>query len=800
MKGSTLRTLAAAAALTLIASQALAATYHVNPRAASTTGSGADSSTNAFLRFGQADSVAQPGDMIRVLGGVYAKGPRPLRSGTAGSYITYASYPTVNKANVTITASATNVHGDATSNALVLFRDYISVRGFTFTGGGCEFATKGINAGAAHFDSVAWCSFLPADSTSGSFSFGYSSYCPTCPETASDNVFYRNTIKVGATTIRCEGADCSQTGGNGQRAFRNVIRGNLMSFTPPASNSEACLYWEGMTDHVVDSNTVWLTHKAGTSATLAFWKLYVAKRNRFSDNHWRIQQTVSGRNSYFYMRDSSQFNKFTRDTFNVVGPYTAIVLLNNTGAETDAYQIETKGNRWHRCVFRNPWGEGPQFYNAYAHDDTVSYCTFISRSNTHLIDSKRIAGTVVIDHNTFADSAANAPGVIITTPTNCPSCFTGTLKLTNNLFYHKDTTGTGNSNLRLKVMPAKFYADNNYFALRKTSTISGTSFGMASVAFDSADASGNLIGSLRYSRPDSITYRRATGISTYSNPDPLVVTDFNDLNSRTTGPLLRRGPLFVDSLIYSFDATLGAGSGAIGVGMNGTDAGSFQSVADTTRPSAVADFTLAYSGTNYVFEFTAPGDDAASGTAVSYEIRYSPSLINGENFAAASLFPGTYPCAVAGSFERFEMASLPGGPYWFAVKAVDEAGNKGAVSNVVKISPPGVPIISFSDTTTTVMPSGEGSSTVTFTVTNAGMADLVITGVDDEIVVNAIRWFPLFGLPRTIPEGASFDFTFTQQIGSGQIPVSGTYKRLTFYSNDAARPSKTVVFYGTEAP
>jgi hypothetical protein len=90
--------------------------------------------------------------------------------------------------------------------------------------------------------------------------------------------------------------------------------------------------------------------------------------------------------------------------------------------------------------------------------------------------------------------------------------------------------------------------------------------------------------------------------------------------------------------------------------------------------------TLAPTGVDLTW--TAPGDDGATGTATSYDIRYSTSSITSEaEFDAASVVPGSPTPQPGGTSETFTVTSLPSGTYYFAIKAEDDAGNIGAVSN-----------------------------------------------------------------------------------------------------------------------
>lgn len=82
--------------------------------------------------------------------------------------------------------------------------------------------------------------------------------------------------------------------------------------------------------------------------------------------------------------------------------------------------------------------------------------------------------------------------------------------------------------------------------------------------------------------------------------------------------------------------------------------------------------------------WTAPGDDGAIGTATQYDLRYSTATITAGNFGSATQWNTTPTPAVAGTSQTTTLTGLtPATTYYFAIKAVDNAGNWGTISNVV---------------------------------------------------------------------------------------------------------------------
>ena len=106
--------------------------------------------------------------------------------------------------------------------------------------------------------------------------------------------------------------------------------------------------------------------------------------------------------------------------------------------------------------------------------------------------------------------------------------------------------------------------------------------------------------------------------------------------------------------------------------------------ADGTAPDAVADLATGTVTTSSVdLSWTAPGDDGATGTATSYDVRYSTSTITAGNWATATQATGEPAPQVAGSAETFTVTGLSESTtYFFAIKTSDEVPNESALSNV----------------------------------------------------------------------------------------------------------------------
>jgi chitodextrinase len=82
--------------------------------------------------------------------------------------------------------------------------------------------------------------------------------------------------------------------------------------------------------------------------------------------------------------------------------------------------------------------------------------------------------------------------------------------------------------------------------------------------------------------------------------------------------------------------------------------------------------------------WTTPGDDSLTGTASSFDIRYSTSAITAANFASATPWNGAPVPAVPGTHQSTTVTGLqPNTTYWFAIKTADEVPNWSGISNIV---------------------------------------------------------------------------------------------------------------------
>jgi len=106
---------------------------------------------------------------------------------------------------------------------------------------------------------------------------------------------------------------------------------------------------------------------------------------------------------------------------------------------------------------------------------------------------------------------------------------------------------------------------------------------------------------------------------------------------------------------------------------------------DVTAPAAIVDLAAATSTQSGAVDlsWTAPGDDGMTGTAASYDVRYSESAITEGTWSAATPVAGVPSPQAGGSPEQLTVDGLTlGQTYYFGIKTSDEVPNESALSNV----------------------------------------------------------------------------------------------------------------------
>ena len=159
----------------------------------------------------------------------------------------------------------------------------------------------------------------------------------------------------------------------------------------------------------------------------------------------------------------------------------------------------------------------------------------------------------------------------------------------------------------------------------------------------------------------------------------------------------------------------------------------FRAVAtsDTAAPGPILDLEAAPSpggGVGVLLRWTSTGDDGSAGRASRYDIRASTQRLDESNFAVALNLASPPNPLPAGGAEQWQVEGLDFDTlYYFAVKAVDESGTSGPISNVASATTLGPPRYGISPGGLSAnLPSG-GSATEVLTIHNSGASGLSFT-------------------------------------------------------------------------
>ena len=181
-------------------------------------------------------------------------------------------------------------------------------------------------------------------------------------------------------------------------------------------------------------------------------------------------------------------------------------------------------------------------------------------------------------------------------------------------------------------------------------------------------------------------------------------------------------------------------------GTSNTQTFTVNAAPDTTAPAAVSNLATTNPTNNSIdITWTAPGDDNDTGTATTYDVRYSTSAITSGNFASATAVTGEPTPSIAGSSESITVSGLSASTlYYFALKTSDEVPNASAISNVPTGTTSATSDITAPTVTAFSIPSTSDSLTVTittFTATdNVGVAKYLLNESASTPSVSDSNW------------------------------------------------------------
>jgi len=166
--------------------------------------------------------------------------------------------------------------------------------------------------------------------------------------------------------------------------------------------------------------------------------------------------------------------------------------------------------------------------------------------------------------------------------------------------------------------------------------------------------------------------------------------------------------------------------------------------ADTISPSAVVNLTATTGNSpgTVNLSWIAPGDDATTGTAAVYIVRYNTTAITDGNWSTSIDVTGEPTPSPAGTVENLTVSGLtPGQVYHFAVKAQDEVPNLSGVSNSPGVSAKAgpfstyLPLVASSASVLPIIPATTNVLTQTTTQYLSSISD-------DGVVFAFTQWTP----------------------------------------------------------
>ena len=193
---------------------------------------------------------------------------------------------------------------------------------------------------------------------------------------------------------------------------------------------------------------------------------------------------------------------------------------------------------------------------------------------------------------------------------------------------------------------------------------------------------------------------------------------------------------------------------------------------DTTPPSAISDLSSSGATTNSIdLSWTATGDDGNTGTATSYDLRYSTSIIDEGNWASATEATGEPVPSINGSSESMTITGLNSNTtYYFAIKNSDEVPNESTISNISSGTTNAIP-----PTPDTTPPSAISDLSSSGATTNS--IDLNWTATGDDGDTGTISSYDIRYSTATITE--STWSSSTQISGEPSPSVAGSSESMT---------------------
>ena len=617
------------AALSLVTTEAAAATYYVRSDGNDASAGNSNSASGAWRTISKANSVLRAGDIVNII----SLNPADT-SNTSSNVIR----PSVSGTNAAGGAGRITYQGNpASPTGLPVWmvdlpsRSYITVRGVRLKNG---YSMVGTTSSIASYNVIENC-YIQG---SGSMRGAQNSRISNCVMRLTQNAHYAGILWTSPNDLTakpwCERdtlndnyIDLGATGGD-QRSF--FVRG----FT---NNS---VFARNRVRAVCDRNA-----NADVGLTTYLIAIEESFANYYHDNRWDFemlnQLDAGARWAALAVRSGTHHNLWERDSIffgmNSSESWLGDISLGQSSL-IDSAQVYA--NTWRGCFFktRNSYTR----FQLQMDDGVIEDCVFVNLRQPALQVEDASGNSIsnsILRHNTFYSRDAQAfligARVSISNTT-----------IESNIFYSGSavqcTRGIGQ-------WPSNAVNSNRnlYFA---TTGPSGAAMRVNTSCYSVGPGSTGCSG---------------TG---------------DECNSLWSNPLL------ADLNITSFNPALLPGSPAVGAQFVDGYAGAIAGF-DATAPGQVTNLTTTQVGdVSAVLRWTAPGDDGQSGTVTSYDLRWSNAPITDANFASATAL--TPPTPVAGGLQQtYVMLNLtPGTTRYVALKARDDVGNISALSNVLTLT------------------------------------------------------------------------------------------------------------------
>jgi len=434
-------------------------------------------------------------------------------------------------------------------------------------------------------------------------------------------------------------------------ALNNRFTNSVVNMTVTTTASQGDVH--GMLISAAAYNTI-ANNTFNFTVNACYWYFFAIEQyegyyNTIQNNTWNVTMNAApgGSRGFWTHRDSSSYNRYIGNTVRIGGSGNLSFMASNPGSFPGTVGHNLFSNNFIRDDSPQPGTGG--FFNWYdgCRYDTLQFNTMITNSGMAVLNmtSGQSVTGLVIRHNTFYATGATVVDM---------GGSSGDARLTSNIYYSGTSSGSGSEIVKV---PSGFGLDSSgvYFSP------GGASHAIAYGGSDGTPGSGGNYGNANESRWGS--------------------------------------PLFADSSYTNFNASLTANSWAAGTNFRDGYAGAIPfggSSSDVTPPATVSNLALSQPGASSLYaNWTAPGNDGMTGTAASYDMRWSTSPINAGNFAFATQVTTEPSPLPGGSPQSYVLLALPSGTtVYVALKTVDAAGNWSAISNL-----PSAQTLAGSDTT-----------------------------------------------------------------------------------------------------